>query len=262
MTPCRICGERTYEHGRAGIRKRYDALFLRCESCGFIFVDAPNWLDEAYAEPINASDTGYVDRNIGLSRIVRLFIEKYLRADDCFLDYAAGYGLFVRLMRDLGYDFRWYDLYCQNLFSRGFEVPMPLTGPFEAVTAFEVFEHLTDPRNEVAKLSTTTDCLLFSTTLLPEPAPAPDKWWYFGLEHGQHVAFYTRKSLELLGQEFGYSFISDGGGFHVFSRKPIPRNAFSRLRSRWTRFWLPRMRRRVPLTVSDMNSVINQISAK
>jgi hypothetical protein len=39
---------------------------------------------------------------------------------------------------------------------------------------------------------------MFSTLLVPEPAPKLEDWWYYGLEHGQHIAFYTRKSLAVL----------------------------------------------------------------
>jgi len=54
---------------------------------------------------------------------MRECIESNLNPDGIFLDYAAGYGLFVRLMRDAGYNFRWSDLYCQNLL---FEALKPL----------------------------------------------------------------------------------------------------------------------------------------
>ena len=207
------------------VLKKHDARLLRCSNCGFIFVESPNWLAEAYLEPINRADTGYVWRNLWARDRMRLCIEAHLNPGGMFLDYAAGYGLFVRLMRDIGYDFRWSDLYCPNLFSRGFEVPDPLIGPFEAVTAFEVFEHLTNPSEEMKKLSALTSCLIFSTKLVPEPAPQPQDWWYYGLEHGQHIAFYSRKSLELLAGRFGYHFATDDADMHtdlhVFSRKPV-----------------------------------------
>jgi len=56
---------------------------------------------------------------------MRECIESNLNPDGIFLDYAAGYGLFVRLMRDAGYNFRWSDLYCQNLFVRGWSHQFP-----------------------------------------------------------------------------------------------------------------------------------------
>src|SRR4051794_35388750 len=99
MIPCRICSAPTLEHDRARVRNRYETVFLRCETCGFVFLNEPTWLEEAYEEPINASDTGYVARNLGCSRMMRIFIERFLNPKGSFLDYAGGYGLFVRLMR-------------------------------------------------------------------------------------------------------------------------------------------------------------------
>jgi len=247
------------EHGRAQFRRRYEGVFRRCRSCGFMFVEQPSWLQEAYAEPINRSDTGYVARNLRCRDRVRMLIELLLRPDGTFLDYGAGYGLFVRLMRDLGYDFRSYDLYCQSWFCRGFEAPTPLTGPFEAVTAFEVFEHVVDPCQVVRTISAVTSCLILGTALLPDPAPTPEAWWYYGLEHGQHVSFYTLRSLESLAGQFGYRCLTDGAGLHILTREAISPNIFSRLASPWRRRWVHRFRRRAPLTQQDHDRVSKEM---
>ncbi len=264
---CSICTAPTTEHACGKIRFKHDATFLKCSNCGFIFIPEPTWLAEAYAEPINRSDTGYVWRNIWARDKMRECIELHLNPDGRFLDYAAGYGMFVRLMRDAGYDFRWSDLYCQNLFSRGFEALEPLTGPFEAVTAFEVFEHLVNPVEEMKKLSAITPCLIFSTKLVPEPAPKLEDWWYYGLEHGQHVAFYTRKSLELLAIKFGYQLVTDGSDLHVFSRKQLSSNFFYGQKPpppipRW-RFWakpeIKSLPNRASLTMPDHDLIVKKI---
>ena len=102
-------------------------------------------------------------------------------------------------------------------FVRGFEAPEPLTGPVEAVTVFEVFEHLTNPTEEMKKLSAITSFLIFSTHPVPEPAPKLEDWWYYGLEHGQQIPFYTRKGLELLAKEFGCEFATNGAALDVLS---------------------------------------------
>ncbi len=272
MTHCKICDDATTVYAEAVIRKRYETQLLRCVNCGFLFIAEPTWLSEAYAEPINRSDTGYVSRNLWARDAMRRFIETNLNPEGVFLDYAAGYGLFVRLMRDAGYDCRWSDLYCANLFSQGFEAVNPLVGPFEAITAFEVFEHLTDPKEEMKILSAITPYVLFSTKLLPEPPPKLDDWWYYGLGHGQHVAFYTTKSLKLLAAQFGYHFTTDGADLHVFSRRPIRREFFSPDKAsslRWLLFkkaarllGLAKERpERVPLTMADHDFIIKQISS-
>jgi hypothetical protein len=261
---CNICQAPASEHAGVLVRNKYDARLLRCSNCGFMFIDQPNWLAEAYAQPINRSDTGYVWRNLWARDRLRDCIELHLNPAGTFLDYAAGYGLLVRLMRDAGYDFRWSDLYCQNLFSQGFEAANPLTGPFEAVTAFEVMEHLTNPSEEITKLLAITDCLIFSTKLVPEPAPQIKDWWYFGLEHGQHIAFYTRQSLALLAAQHGCRFVTDGSDLHVFSRKPIRAEFFRRpCSSRW-RFWdkHKRIASRASLTQMDHDYIVKELISK
>ena len=237
-TLCKICDSNTAEHARMTIRGKYSASLRRCLRCGFLFIQDPTWLAEAYAEPINRSDTGYVWRNLwSRNKVCALLEASRLRHDQPFLDYAAGYGLFVRLMRDSGYNFQWSDLYCQNLFVRGFEATTPLSGPFEAITAFEVLEHLPNPREEIEKILTLTSVFIFSTMLVPEPAPQPEDWWYYGREHGQHVAFYTRKSLEHVAAKYRLELTTDGSNFHVLSRKPIQLDTVRRRLTRWLRSW-------------------------
>jgi hypothetical protein len=258
-SPCLICGQATVAHGQAKIRHLHEGRFRRCESCGFVFIENVNWLPEAYAEAIDASDTGYVARNLACRDRARMFIELFLDPAGEFLDYAAGYGLFVRMMRDFGYDFRWADLYCENLFARGFEEPLPLKGPFEAVTAFEVLEHMVDPLQEIAKLAAATQCLIFTTTLLPQSTPAPADWWYYGLDHGQHVSFYTIESLEIVARRFGFHLASDGLGFHVFSRQPISAPRFQHMDNRWWKLWIGRTRRRQSRIWSDHQDIRNRL---
>ncbi|MBA2271173.1 MAG: class I SAM-dependent methyltransferase [Chthoniobacterales bacterium] len=189
-----------------------------------------------------------------------MFIELFLNPAGRFLDYAAGYGLFVRLMRDIGYDFHWADKYCQNLFARGFEEPLPLTDRFAAVTAFEVFEHLPDPMGEFAEILKATDCLILSTSLLPAPAPPLEHWPYYGLEHGQHISFYTLESLKSVGQQFGFQCISDGEAFHVLMRRPITPRLLKRIDNVWWQRWISRTRQRASLTGSDNTEIVRRLS--
>lgn len=265
MTDCKVCGAPAAGFATAYIRAKHHAEFARCTACGFVFVDRPSWLAEAYVEPINRSDTGYVSRNLWCRSQVCSLLENSPALDPAgtFLDYAAGFGLFVRLMRDSGYDFRWFDLYCQNLFSRGFEAPIPLSGHFEAITAFEVFEHLPEPSLELEKIAKLTSTIIFSTLLLPEPVPQPGEWWYYGLEHGQHVAFYTRESLQCLARRIGCDFLTNGHSIHVFTRKPVrlecpPRGVLSQVLRRARRRLSP-PRRLHSLTQPDHEFIVARL---
>jgi hypothetical protein len=242
------------------VRRKHIARLMQCTACGFIFAKDPHWLAEAYAEPINRSDTGYVWRNIRCrERVCSLLEASPIDGNGKFLDYAAGYGMFVRLMRDSGYDFRWADAYCQNLFSRGFEADLA-SEHYEAVTAFEILEHLPNPLEEVKKLAKLATTLIFTTTLLPEPAPQPDKWWYYAPEYGQHIAFYSRRSLECLAEQIGYH-LNSNVDFHVLSSKDIRFEVPPRRRSRiffWQRSRGHQASKRPSLIQPDHETMVKQ----
>ena len=80
-----------------------------------------HWLEEAYASPITAQDTGLLERNWSLMRQLCVIIENYFDAKGRYLDYAGGYGITTRLMRNLGLEFYHHDPYCENIFASGYE---------------------------------------------------------------------------------------------------------------------------------------------
>lgn len=222
---CKICQSSVVPIGRAILLQRHEVTFSSCKLCGFISTEEPYWLEEAYSTAITGSDLGLVNRNIHLSKIAKSVILTFFNSNGLFLDYAGGYGLFVRLMRDLGLDFRWYDKYCQNLFACHFE-SSESDGSYELLTAFEVFEHLVDPISEVEQMLGHSRNILFTTELVPEPAPQPEEWWYYGVGHGQHISFFTYRSLEILARQFSLNLVSDGKSCHLLTEKRIPETIF------------------------------------
>jgi hypothetical protein len=74
-------------------------------------------------------------------------------------------------MRNIGFDYYWTDLYCQNLLAGGFEISSAKL-PFSAVTAFEVLEHVPDPMELLAQAldRASTRTIIVSTELF-EGAP-------------------------------------------------------------------------------------------
>jgi hypothetical protein len=217
---CVICGGSATPHFEREVLGRHRARYFHCPHCVSIFVAEPHWLPEAYAEALNAFDTGSVARNLGFARLLTPLLYLHCGPDFRYLDHGAGYGLLVRMMRDIGFDYRWQDLHARNLFARGFEGQDG--DRYAAVSAFEVLEHLVDPSAEIARLADMADTLVFSTELWSGRPPQPEEWYYFAFQHGQHVMFYSRRTLEHLATRHGYRLISDGRGFHVMTRRPDP----------------------------------------
>jgi hypothetical protein len=218
---CHICSATTSPFARDQVLGRHLVQYYRCATCGFVQTEAPYWLGEAYTGAISGSDVGLVSRNHLLATRTVPLIRCFFHRRGRFLDYGGGYGLFTRMMRDLGFDFCHYDRYCPNLFAQHFEAQIDSSHRYELVTAFEVFEHLVNPLAEIEALLQLSRSILFTTTLLPQAGPRPNDWWYYGLEHGQHVSIYSRESLAYIAKTFKLNLHSDGVSFHLLTDKPL-----------------------------------------
>jgi hypothetical protein len=259
---CKICHAETRAFGENLIMGKHTASYRRCVSCGFLFVEQPHWLPEAYSDAITSTDMGTVSRADRNSLITKATIDLFYRSSKTYLDYGAGYGMFVRRMRDLGYDFHAYDLHCQNMFAEQVALASLDGKHYDLSTAFEVFEHLENPLSTIKTLFAVADHLLITTEILPEPIPSLDAWWYFAPEHGQHISFYTLKSLRVLANAGSRFFYTNGYNIHLFSRKPIReywfRKATIERNSQWIGLWRPRK----SLLDHDWQSVRTQVLTK
>lgn len=214
---CKICSSNSEPFSRAEILNKYSIQYFKCPECGFIQTEEPYWLEEAYSEVINRSDIGLLTRNLELSKTTKAVLTFLFDRKKKFLDYGAGYGVFVRLMRDFGFDFYWTDKYSENIFAKDFEAGH--SEKFELLTAYEVFEHLIRPIEEVENMLTYSDNVLFSTFLTPQNFPKPGEWWYYALDHGQHIALYSKKSLEVIAGKLKLNFYTNGKNLHLFAKQ-------------------------------------------
>jgi hypothetical protein len=94
---------------------KYEAKYYQCSDCQFIQTEEPFWLEEAYKDAITKLDIGLVYRNENITPIISTIIQLLFSKSKRFIDYGGGYGLFVRMMRDRGFDFYRQDIYCENL---------------------------------------------------------------------------------------------------------------------------------------------------
>jgi hypothetical protein len=220
---CKICGAPAQLYFTRTVLNRHEVSYFYCASCGFLQTEEPYWLDEAYQNAIANTDTGLVYRNELFSRLASVLFFYTLPRDGKFVDAGGGYGMFVRLMRDIGFDFYWTDIFCQNLLARGFEADTTKP-PFVAVTAFEVMEHTPTPmqfiRDTMNRYGSRT--LLFSTETFEGEPPAPDAWWYYSFATGQHISFYQRRTLKAIATQLGLHCYSKGMLHMITDRKIHP----------------------------------------
>lgn len=217
---CRCCNSIAKELFIGNLLKQ-KIKYHECKECGYVQTETPFWLEKAYSAAINASDTGILARNQSNVGLVLATLSVIKKTDAIVVDCAGGYGILVRLLRDRGVEALWSDPYCQNLLALGFEYTH---GKAELVTAFEAFEHFVDPLLEANKLFAIAPNLLISTNLISNPAPRQDQWWYYGLDHGQHIGFFRLETLQFIAKKFGKYLATDGAGCHLFTEEPI--NAF------------------------------------
>lgn len=217
---CKICQSQSDVFQKAVILNKYTIAYYKCGRCGFMQTEDPFWIDEVYQDPINGLDTGMLARNLHLSKVLTTVIYFLFDKNADFLDYAGGYGVMTRLMRDNGFNFYWSDAYTKNLLARGFEYSKH-NGDIALITSFESFEHFVNPLQEIQKMLAISKSIIFSTEILPVPSPMLNEWWYYALSGGQHVSFYALSTLEFIAHKFALNFYTNGTNIHLFTDKKI-----------------------------------------
>ena len=218
---CKICASDSHKIFEKTILQKYNTAYYQCSNCSFVQTDEPHWLKEAYESAITSLDIGLAGRNITLRGEIKEIIDSCFPETSIYLDYAGGYGMFVRLMRDIGYDFFRQDDYCENIFANYFDIKDIKTSKFDIVTAFEVLEHFNNPLEEIAKVFEYADTVIFSTELLPKSSSKIENWWYITEETGQHIAFYSDKAMQLIAKKFNKNYYRRNHNIHVFTSKTL-----------------------------------------
>jgi hypothetical protein len=223
MNKCRLCYKNSLDDlFSEKILNKYIVKFFLCKECKSIQSDEPFWLEESYIESINLSDTGILQRNIALSKIMTIlfFFLRLVNKKRMFLDFGGGYGLFTRLMRDVGFDYYWEDTFSKNYLARGFEGE---ARHYDLITCFEVFEHLANPHEVIANLTSRADAVVFTTLLYGDTPPDSKKWEYYSFSHGQHIHFYNINTLKYIAKDVGLNLLTDGKNIHILSKRKIPK---------------------------------------
>lgn len=253
---CPVCGGARSVCFTARVLRKYDVPYLYCVSCGLLQARSPYWLEEAYHSAIADADTGLLDRNFRCVRRIAPLLYSLGMQNCKLLDFAGGYGVFTRLMRDVGFDYYWSDPFCANLVARGFERERA-NPPFAAVTALEVFEHVPDPLEFSRRVLSETECSAFIfSTLLFEGQPPPSDWWYYVFNTGQHISFYQPRTLKVIADSLGM-YLYRTTDLHMMSKRKMSDVRFRLLTGRCSSVYFSYLRRRMKSrTFSDHEAAL------
>ena len=218
---CKICNINSEIIFTTKVLGKYDVKYYKCTKCYFIQTENPYWLAESYNSAITQLDIGLVNRNIELSKKTALIIKYFFQPSGNFLDFAGGYGMLTRLMRDNGFKFYRQDKYCENVFANSFDITNFSIRKFDLLTAFEVFEHLENPIDDIDEMLNYSENILFSTLLQPSFNVTPENWWYVSPEMGQHIAIYHLDTLKFIAKQKGIFLYTNGSSFHMLTKKKI-----------------------------------------
>lgn len=265
---CKICENVSKKKFEGIVLQKYQVSYFQCINCGFIQTEHPFWLKEAYEKPITDLDIGIISRNLKIKDSVEPLLYKLKGdADGPYLDVGGGYGIFVRLMRDAGFNFFLYDPHCANLFAKGFSKSEEDLSKerFQAITFFEVLEHVENPISFFKNYKDLSDTFIFSTELMPASEfRSVNDWWYFAPETGQHISFFSSQSLQILAKKMELSYSTDGYFLHCFSsgnnlRNPFKKGIAKRLLSKVEKVLISEPRKK-SLLQSDYQTIRERIS--
>ena len=208
---CRLCNGTLEFRFQKSVLGKHAVNYFQCSLCESLQTEPPYWLKEAYSGTVPNFDTGAVRRTT--YNLAAVFFSTKLLGVKNWLDFGGGPGLLARLLRDHGVEAHSFDKYEKDHMTRGLK---SATLEYEGLCAFEVLEHLENPRDDLSScLQASIKFALFSTVRYEGQGP---EWWYLSPENGQHIFFYTDTALEQLAREYGF-YATFFGNYILFYRE-------------------------------------------
>ncbi len=197
--------------------------YYLCRHCGYSFApEFMRWSEAQFKERIYNEDYQLVDpdyESVRPSDNAALIKKTFGAAKDEIkhLDYGGGSGLLSQLLADDGWSSTTYDPFVDDHF------PFVKTNQkFDLITAFEVMEHVPQPRQLLERLVSLCkpNGLVFFSTLIFDSGALERfslDWWYVAPRNG-HVSIFSDKSLKVLFAQYGMNVAHVDQNLHVAYR--------------------------------------------
>lgn len=197
--------------------------YALCGQCGFCFAPSMHeWTPAQFSQQVYNADYAKVDpdylreRPIANAASLRDALDAH-KGQVIHLDYGGGAGLLSQILQDAGWRSQSYDPFVQT------EVSIDELPRVNLITAFEVFEHVTDPHQLMRTIDVLLepDGMVLFSTLLSDGIVAANKrldWWYAAPRNG-HISLHCRASMGRLTSQYGFQWASFSEGFHAMFRQ-------------------------------------------
>lgn len=214
---CKVCGLTNVNYighvdpnkdvlGRAKtfiLKNHNDLHFYKCEDCGFLYTPYfDNWTQKEFEYYIYNDEYILIDPDYTYDRPKRTadwFVkQRDITKHTRILDFGAGSAVFEKVLKE---HYSFTDITSWDPFWHT-DISWHYKDKFDVITAFEVFEHTTDPVDTlmqmIAYLKPATGRIIISTiTTDIMPIKNDLSFWYIAPRNG-HVCMHSNKSLEKL----------------------------------------------------------------
>ncbi|MGM0378878.1 MAG: class I SAM-dependent methyltransferase [Bacillota bacterium] len=201
MCQCKICKSEIIEEVYVD---RFDNTYHMCEVCEFVFLDESEIVSidkekEVYDQHDNSFESeGYVKM---FENFINVAVSPFVKEKKEALEFGCGPGpVLAKMLENRGWNVTKYDpIYYNNEYK---------DKKYDLITSTEVFEHFKNPLKEFEKLSNLLKkggILSIMTLMRPKTKKEFIDWWY--IRDKTHIAFYSPKTLYLLGKKFGLKMI-------------------------------------------------------
>ncbi|MCE1228644.1 MAG: class I SAM-dependent methyltransferase [Firmicutes bacterium] len=193
-----------------------------CHNCGFCFApEMAAWSLEQFETKVYNQQYVHVDPDYieirpreKATELLSMFpgVNSFIK----HLDYGGGNGLLSQLLKAADWNSISYDPFVDK------NKNINSLDKFDLITAYEVFEHVPDVDRLMSNLNTLlkpNGLVLFSTLLSDGNIHSKQRleWWYASPRNG-HISLFSKKSLDLLSEKYGWQLASFSDSLHLFYR--------------------------------------------